>query len=107
MDSSIDYVEALKRPFSDMKNLAIGSLLGIIPIVNFIVIGFTLLSTGLTEEKVGRDTLPEWKDYVNLFMKGLVSILIGIILFAITFLINSLASWLVGGNGGRRRGGQL
>ncbi|MGD8857603.1 MAG: phosphate ABC transporter permease subunit PstC, partial [Chloroflexota bacterium] len=32
---------------------------------------------------------------------------IGIILFAITFLINSLASWLVGGNGGRRRGGQL
>ncbi|UCG24829.1 MAG: phosphate ABC transporter permease subunit PstC [Chloroflexota bacterium] len=32
---------------------------------------------------------------------------IGIILFVITFLINSLASWLVGGNGGRRRGGQL
>jgi phosphate transport system permease protein len=32
---------------------------------------------------------------------------IGIILFAITFLINSLASWLVGGNGGRHRGGQL
>jgi len=32
---------------------------------------------------------------------------IGIILFAITLLINSLASWLVGGNGERRRGGQL
>lgn len=32
---------------------------------------------------------------------------IGIILFAITFLINSLASWLVGGDVGRRRGGQL
>jgi phosphate transport system permease protein len=32
---------------------------------------------------------------------------IGIILFAITFLINSLASWLVGGNGNRRRGGRL
>ena len=32
---------------------------------------------------------------------------IGIVLFVITFLINSLASWLVGGNGGRRRGGQL
>jgi phosphate transport system permease protein len=32
---------------------------------------------------------------------------IGIILFAITFLINSLASWLIGGNGGRRRVGQL
>ena len=32
---------------------------------------------------------------------------IGIILFVITFLINSLASWLVGSNGGRRRGSQL
>jgi phosphate transport system permease protein len=32
---------------------------------------------------------------------------IGIILFAITFLINSLASWLVGGNSRRRQGGQL
>jgi phosphate transport system permease protein len=32
---------------------------------------------------------------------------VGIILFVITFLINSLASRLVGGNGKRRRGGQL
>ena len=32
---------------------------------------------------------------------------VGIILFVITFLINSLASRLVGGNGTRRRGGQL
>ena len=32
---------------------------------------------------------------------------IGILLFLITFLINSLASWLVGGRGGRRRGQQL
>jgi phosphate transport system permease protein len=32
---------------------------------------------------------------------------VGIILFVITFIINSLASRLVGGNGARRRGGQL
>jgi phosphate transport system permease protein len=32
---------------------------------------------------------------------------IGILLFLITFLINSLASWLVGGRGIRRRGQQL
>ena len=32
---------------------------------------------------------------------------IGIILFVITFLINSLASWLVGSDGARRRGSQL
>jgi phosphate transport system permease protein len=32
---------------------------------------------------------------------------IGIVLFVITFLINSLAAWLIGGSGGRRRGGQI
>ncbi|MCW4014431.1 MAG: DUF4013 domain-containing protein [Candidatus Bathyarchaeota archaeon] len=78
---AIDYVEALKRPFLNSKSLAVGSILGIIPVVNFTVIGYTLSSTGLSKEKVGKDSLPEWSDYVDLFMKGLVSILIGIILF--------------------------
>jgi phosphate transport system permease protein len=32
---------------------------------------------------------------------------IGIVLFLITFVINSLATRLVGGGGKRRRGGQL
>jgi phosphate transport system permease protein len=32
---------------------------------------------------------------------------IGITLFVITFIINSLASWLVGGNGQRRRSSRL
>lgn len=32
---------------------------------------------------------------------------IGIVLFVITFIINSLASWLVGGRGGRRQSAQL
>lgn len=32
---------------------------------------------------------------------------IGIVLFVITFLINSLAAKLIGGNGNRRRGGQI
>ena len=80
-DHSIDYVEALKRPFLDTRNMVIGTILGVIPIVNFTVIGYTLASTGLTKEKVGKDTLPEWSDYIELFKKGLVSVLIGIILF--------------------------
>ncbi len=32
---------------------------------------------------------------------------IGIVLFLITFLINSLAAKIIGGNGRRRRGGQI
>jgi len=81
MDSAIDYVEALKRPFQDTKSLIIGTLLGIIPLVNFTVIGYTLTSTGLSKDHQNKDTLPEWSDYVELFMKGLKSVLIGITLF--------------------------
>ncbi len=78
--TAIDYVEALKRPFKDTKKLAIGSILGAIPVVNFAVIGYTMSSTGLTEEKVNRDSLPEWANYLDLFKKGILAILIGITL---------------------------
>ena len=70
-DNSIDYVKALKRPFLNTKSVLVGTLLGIIPVVNFTVIGYTLASTGLSKEQVGKDTLPEWNDYVELFKKGL------------------------------------
>ena len=78
--TAIDYVEALKRPFKDTKKLAIGSILGAIPVVNFAVIGYTMSSTGLTEEKVNRGSLPEWANYLDLFKKGILAILIGITL---------------------------
>jgi hypothetical protein len=77
----VDFVEALKRPFSDTKKLVIGLILGSIPLVNLTVVGYTLVSTGFTKEKVKKDSLPEWDNYSNLFMKGLVSALIGAILF--------------------------
>jgi len=83
----IDYVKALKRPFQDSKKFLIGTLLGMIPLVNLTVIGYTLNSTGLTKEKVDRDNLPEWTDYVNLFMKGLGAVLIGIIMLLPAALI--------------------
>ena len=83
----VDLVKALKRPFSDVNKFLIGTLLGIIPIVNFTVIGYKLVSTGFTEEKVERDSLPEWKNYGDLFVKGLVSVVIGIILFLPAALI--------------------
>ena len=77
----VDFVEALKRPFSDTQKLVMGLVLGSIPLVNLTVIGYTLVSTGFTKEKVEKDSLPEWKNYGDLFMKGLISALIGFILF--------------------------
>lgn len=77
----VDFVKALKRPFSDINKFFIGIILGVIPLVNFTVTGYTLVCTGFTKEKVGRDRLPEWKNYSDLFMKVLKAVIIGIILF--------------------------
>jgi hypothetical protein len=77
----VDFVEALKRPFSDIQKLVIGLLLGSIPLVNLIVTGYTLVCTGFTKEKVEKHRLPEWGNYGDLFMKGFVAALIGFLLF--------------------------
>ena len=67
----VDFIEALKRPFSDGKKFLIGIVLGLIPIVNLIVVGYKLVSTGFTDVNVDKDSLPEWRNYGDLFMKGL------------------------------------
>jgi hypothetical protein len=64
-----------------MKKLLIGVILGGIPLVNLIVVGYTLVCTGLTKIKVNKDSLPEWENYGDLFMKGLISAIIGFIIF--------------------------
>lgn len=73
----INYVEALKRPFKNTRNLVIGSILGMIPLVNLTVLGYSMESTGLTEDKVKLNQLPEWKNYFDLFKKGLIAAIIG------------------------------
>ena len=77
----VDFVESLKRPFTDLKKALIGIFLGSIPLVNLTVIGYTLVISGFTKEKVEKDSLPEWSNYSDLFMKGLVAALIGFLLF--------------------------
>lgn len=92
--SGINYVEALKRPFKDPKKAVIGSVLGMIPLVNLTVIGYSMESTGLTEDKVNRNDLPEWKNYFELFKKGLVAALIGglLLLPAVAILLGTVGT---------------
>ncbi|TRO49072.1 DUF4013 domain-containing protein, partial [Candidatus Bathyarchaeota archaeon] len=80
-EGAIDFVEALRRPFSDTKKFLTGAVLGIIPIVNLTVVGYTMNSTGLTEEKAEGGGLPEWRNYGDLFKKGLMAAVIGFLLF--------------------------
>jgi hypothetical protein len=73
----VDYGEALSRPFQDIKKLIIGCLLNIIPIVNFFAIGFVADAAKMTLGK--KKNLPEWDNWGDLFMKGLMVFLVGLI----------------------------
>ena len=73
----VDYENALKRPFQDIKKLLIGSLLAIIPIVNFMYVGYVAKATKNTLNK--NNDLPEWEEWGDLFIKGLTIIVIGLI----------------------------
>ncbi len=73
----VDYENALKRPFQDIKKLLIGSILAIIPIVNFMYVGYVAKTAKNTLTK--NNDMPEWEAWGDLFMKGLTIVIIGIL----------------------------
>ncbi|MDD5254251.1 MAG: DUF4013 domain-containing protein [Candidatus Nanoarchaeia archaeon] len=76
----VNYNESIKRPFTDLKNFLIGVVLSIIPIINIFVMGYELECAKSMLKKGKKDyKLPEWKDWGNLFVRGLLSIIISII----------------------------
>jgi hypothetical protein len=87
------YEKAFKRPFTDLKKLGIGVLLYIIPILNivgaFFVMGYFMKAAKLTQKK--KFNLPEWDDWGDLILKGLISAAIFIIwsmpAIIITFIV--------------------
>ncbi len=81
----IDFGSAIKKPFTDAKKLVVGILLSFIPIVNWIARGYILECSGLGKNKKS-DKMPAWKDTAELFVKGFLSILVGL-LYAIPAII--------------------
>lgn len=79
------YVDAIKRPFQDLKKLIIGIIITIIPIVNFISTGYILECIKLTLKKSNK--MPEWKDWGRLFIKGLGVVVISIIYSIPVFIV--------------------
>ena len=67
----VDYIGAIKRPFSDSKKLLLGLVFSIIPIVNFISSGYQLECCRSAYKN--KSELPEWKDYGELFIRGLLN----------------------------------
>ncbi|MBC8500956.1 MAG: DUF4013 domain-containing protein [DPANN group archaeon] len=77
----VNFVEGLKRPFSDWKKLGIGFLLYLVPVVNLITglfaWGFELECARTAMKK--KKELPEWNNWGKLFVRGLSALAVSII----------------------------
>ena len=74
----VNYTDAFEKPFTDIKNLLIGTLLSIIPIISWFAIGFQMKCSGVGKSKYSK-RMPKWKNFGDLFVKGFFN-------FAITFI---------------------
>lgn len=89
----MDYGRSFKYVFDDqdwLKKIAIGGVLNIIPIANFIPIGYSLRALRSTAE--GHDLpLPEWDDWGGDFVRGLL-VLVAVLIYALPiFILQGLA----------------
>lgn len=91
----MDYMMAVKRPYRDLKKLGIGAAMYVVPMVNIITqfFGMGYVLECAKGSLKGDNKLPEWKDWGNLFVKGLLALIICVI-WAIPLMIVSI---VVGG----------
>lgn len=84
----MDIIENVKFPSTDVgwiKKILIGGILLIIPIINLIIGGYYIKTLrGSIEGKPG---LPEWDDWGDLFIKGLMVAIIGFIYMLIPLIV--------------------
>ncbi|MBU1849186.1 MAG: DUF4013 domain-containing protein [Nanoarchaeota archaeon] len=85
----VDYVDLIKKPFSDWKKLSIGALFYLIPFIN-IITGFFGSGYSLTCANKPKKELPEWKDFGKLFVLGLKSFAIGFLYFLPVLIISTV-----------------
>ncbi len=87
----MNYGKSFSFVFDDknwVQKIIIGGILNLIPIVNLVAIGYTLRV--LRNAATGVDpALPEWDDFADYFVKGLVSIL-GAVVWALPIILLSI-----------------
>ncbi|HLC92376.1 MAG TPA: DUF4013 domain-containing protein [archaeon] len=97
----VDYIGAIKKPTQDIQTLIIGIILGMIPVISLLNLGFAV-GVGRATIK-GDNKLPAWdpnqivtyiKDIVFVLIITLVYMIPALILFAI-----ALAGFIVGAGG--------
>lgn len=75
----VDYETAFKKPFSDLKKLLVAFLLNIVPIVNLLVYGYFLEVAKTSGGKKPSTSLPDWKNWGNLFVNGLKALVVSLV----------------------------
>ena len=80
----VNFGEAIKRPFTDFKKLGIGVLIYLVTLIPFIgwLASFFITGYGIECAKTAMKKnykLPEWTDLGNLWIKGFLYFLIGLI----------------------------
>jgi len=84
----MDYGKIIKFPMEDkdwIMKVIIGGVLSIIPIVNFISSGYQLkVMKNAINKKPG---MPEWKGFMDLFVKGLIIFVIALLFMIVPLII--------------------
>lgn len=83
----VEYIEAIKKPFSDLKTLGIGSIIAAIPLVNLLVNGYGAATAQDVLKK--KNKLREWKlnDLKDYIIKLLIVLVIQITYVIIPIII--------------------
>lgn len=85
------FFDAVKRPFQNLKNLVIGVILMMIPIVNFVVTGYFIQCAKTALRRNYR--LPQWTGWGSLFVKGIAAIVITFIYLIPVIIVGLIAAW--------------
>jgi hypothetical protein len=98
---------AIKRPFTDFSKLLIGIIFSIIPIVNFIAIGYQIqcAKTAMSRKFI----MPKWENFSKLFITGIlgsvivfvysIPALVLLLLAVATFVVDPVSFIASGGTG--------
>lgn len=89
----VNYGEAIKKPFSDITKYIIGVILSVIPIVNWIAIGYALETSKKVMKKDNK--LPEWSGLGAMWVKGLIVTVITLIYFIPALVLGGLGGLLL------------
>lgn len=96
----MDIVENIKYPTNDsewIKKVLIGGILLLIPILNFVCTGYYLkVIKGSIE---GRNNMPEWDDWGDLFIKGISVLIISLAYLIIPIILISIIILIVSSSG--------